>query len=1289
MVFSAFKAAQDALQNSNVTNTATRANAIIPASSRVASIPPRRRADAGSIQIIDPSAYKSADLFSRDALDFINNNSNIVGRYSEQQLLGAYMTSVYMYAALRRVSNLISRIRIVAEQQQEDQWVRLPSTDPLNSMLQRDGGEAMSRMWLNFAIYGSTAVYKVKTRKAVLEERGAEPVYGWKDGAVAGLYVLDKPLWDLDQDYSYNTVQGLNVYQYGGLNDIMGDRNYLSREEFIYYVDWNPEDPNRGHSLVSVAIHEAVANASIAQWMAEYFTRGAMPFIMVSMEEDPELITDSDLLKYKKQFEEYWQGLGASLRSVFLDRRVNVEQVGIAAGDVAAPDLNEVALEGIATTVGLDRELIVTPSGGSQERHNVLVKRAWEDTVIPIAKKFLRAFNQDLGLSSDVRLVLDLSDIAELDADRSERSSTEISIYESGLQSYNETRTRINMPPVEALEGYINLDGRPIPLERFLQEADLPSERLVEYALSMWDSNLFKRSQVLEILGFALPSSDFDGYKMDVEGQYDFVQGLWGDDLLRRSEVLKKFGYAIPSDAEDGYKSELERGADYGEWITGLYADNLLTRSQTIKLLDMGIEIPDNFIDGYATDVEERRNNILELWGENLLTRSQVLNRIGIEDVPDNYIDGYQAEVEQTLDRNSEADETFYSRVMELWDNNMLTRGQVTKLLQISTPENMIDGYVDQVSALTEQDNNKDTTTYERTLELWGENLLTKRAVLQRIGVTDFPEDAFDGYQVEVESLIEASVDAEAEKLSSYIEMEPRVEYSVLGKPESSPEELVEVVEAPPDEEAMQADVITNNVLTLEDADDDWSNLRTDLYNDDSVQGEEEWYYDNLPDNNWEDLEQMYADEDVDTLESQFMPEAESIPYNVDLMPETTLYTDKDNPYDYYEDSAIGSDDIGVYDWSDYIDESTITQIEEDVINRLSSPQTVDIKDVDASTERVIETSVLDEPRDVFVSLWFGNDNQLIQTQNDMKLQSDANWDDPNHFHITLTYAYNVTDNQLNKIIELMPRAINPFLVEVDGIDIFDNDNEDVWFMAVNLSDELEQLQRRVTMPFEAYGTGLSEYSYAHNYTPHITMGYADKGANAPINNQSYYVRPQYVMIGRDDYEVVHKIPIGYDSDPVFTNDSEQAKRIKQVMILDAWRRGKQKTNNVKVSIKSVWPGVFSAISPYVNVNNTKAIPDTVHNITAQAILDGTLNNDIDSLSVDMNANVKSIQKNAWQEAVTWKKVAKKNRTKAISFEVHHINRSMEQQVKRKLKSDDSVSNVFDWLLERIGKNRG
>lgn len=717
-------------------------------------------------ELIDPGKAYKADLFSLNALEFINDvGAGNEYHYSERQMLNAYLTSVYMYAALRRVANLISRVNIVAEVQESGRWVRAPEDVRINRIFKQEGSEILSRMWLNYAVYGAAVVYKVPTRLAALQKHGGVPITDYKEGAVAGLHVLDKPMWNIDEDTYYNELKGIYVNQFNHVNHYVGDKNFLDREEFVYVTSWNPENPNKGKSLVSVAIHEAVSNAAIAQWMSEYFTRGAMPFILVSMEDDPALITDSDLRKYKRQFEEYWQGLGSSLRSVFFDRQVKTEQVGIPAGDVAAPELNETALQGISSVVGLDRKLIVTADGGSYAEHVQLKKRAWEDTVIPLAKQFLEAFNRDLGFDQNMRLTLDLSDIKELDADREERSSTEISVYESSLQSYNEARVRLDTAPIPGMDGVFSVSGETVTIDEWAKSAKLPVQRTIDFADFLWNNNLSTRNEVLGLLGRdPYPDNVINGFKDEVEGFKGYITDLWGEDLLTRNQVLQYLSLPVRS-SEDGYRSELERGADYGEWVTQLWSDNLLTRSQTLELLDMDLSLPEGAPDGYQEEIGDRKSLVMDLWGDNLMTRSEAMQRLGSKMPPDMF-DGFINDLEAEAEQRAEKPQRIIDNVLEFWGENLLTKETVIDMLGLPKPPGMINGYQSEIEATEEKIQQAEQNRKDFLVNMWGENLITKRQLTDMLGLP-MDSDAVDGYQYEVETIGEALAEKEANELTA------------------------------------------------------------------------------------------------------------------------------------------------------------------------------------------------------------------------------------------------------------------------------------------------------------------------------------------------------------------------------------------------------------------------------------------------------------------------------------------------------------------------------------------
>lgn len=470
-----------------------------------------------SFHIIDPAqASTKSSGFGQYIQEYIYAGGGNYQAYSDMQLETAYFSSVYLFAALRRVANLISRVKVVAEKQDGNSWIRLSDTARLNTMLSKDISSVMKYTYLNYALYGNSVIYKAKTVKALLSAKAGKRIVDYKDGAVAGLLTLDNPGWTLDESGTdgFSTINGVNLsYDY---REIVGEKNYLERDEFIFIVDWNPRNKNRGRSIVTNAIHEAVTNSAIARWASEYFTRGALPLLLVSMVDSPAISTTADLLKQKRIFEEQWQGQASSLRSVFVDQKVEVNEVGITADRVSAPELNKNALEGISAAVGIERDLIIAPEGGTQSRHEAMIQQAWTDTIIPTAEYFLRCIQADLGLPSNIRLVLDLDSIEELEAQRGEKSTTEIALLEKSVQTINETRARLRQRPIEELDGFLMVNGVLMSIEKILQQDKIPDDRQFQQIIAAWDADLLLKSEAMKMLGRKLRSGERDGYKSEL-----------------------------------------------------------------------------------------------------------------------------------------------------------------------------------------------------------------------------------------------------------------------------------------------------------------------------------------------------------------------------------------------------------------------------------------------------------------------------------------------------------------------------------------------------------------------------------------------------------------------------------------------------------------------------------------------------------------------------------------------------------------------------------------------------
>lgn len=473
--------------------------------------------------------------FNQYVLDFINDAGyrDNYRYYDRGTLENAYRTSVYLFAFLRKAADMLSTVNFIAERKQGDVWVETDEAEPIVQIFEEQGADVLFRGYMNYAIYGNVLIYIRKTYEAVLaQQQGREDAGTYARGGVAGFHVISGRNFDLDVDYGDTELRGFFL---GTQEPGMHGRNYLRRDECVYIWDYDPKDDWRGTSIVNAAIHNAVTNAAIARWASHYFTTGAMPMILVSAKgSDPYSGAATDIQKEKYKFEQNWRGVGASMRAHFTERQVQVDQVGIEADKVAAPELNRTALEGISAATRIPVDLIIPPQGGSDNaRHKYLMKQAWEDTILPMADQFCAAFNRDIGMPDGLRLLVDRSAIDALKADRGERAQTEINITSGGLQSFNEARLELDMPTVRPMRGLLNVGGawrspRTIRLQDRLLGATFSD------LLTAWDSNLITRRQWHALLGLPLPPTVRDGYKFEVV-QESSTGGM--SDILQKVEV--------------------------------------------------------------------------------------------------------------------------------------------------------------------------------------------------------------------------------------------------------------------------------------------------------------------------------------------------------------------------------------------------------------------------------------------------------------------------------------------------------------------------------------------------------------------------------------------------------------------------------------------------------------------------------------------------------------------------------------------------------------------------------
>ena len=149
---------------------------------------------------------------------------------------------------------------------------------------------------------------------------------------------------------------------------------------------------------------------------------------------------------------------------------------------------------------------------------------------------------------------------------------------------------------------------------------------------------------------------------------------------------------------------------------------------------------------------------------------------------------------------------------------------------------------------------------------------------------------------------------------------------------------------------------------------------------------------------------------------------------------------------------------------------------------------------------------------DSMSELWFSMDiddatiqNKIAYVQTLLKQQTQADWQDPTTFHITLDYIGD-TDNDSELVVEAMKMyekeiVFNKPVLIANKINYFDK----VVWMGVDNSMPLYQIHYALEQNLKEVGYQKPESKFA-SYTPHITLAYNTVNTEANVDFEPFEI---------------------------------------------------------------------------------------------------------------------------------------------------------------------------------------
>ena len=199
---------------------------------------------------------------------------------------------------------------------------------------------------------------------------------------------------------------------------------------------------------------------------------------------------------------------------------------------------------------------------------------------------------------------------------------------------------------------------------------------------------------------------------------------------------------------------------------------------------------------------------------------------------------------------------------------------------------------------------------------------------------------------------------------------------------------------------------------------------------------------------------------------------------------------------------------------------------------------------------------------EAYVTIALANHPQLIGIQEQLKALMTVgddgsmvgDWQEPDTFHITLVYCFDIDNRQLDKATETFHfHGFSAFDMRVLGLSVFNNPDGQALHLAVQHTPLLDALQKRVWAEFS--GSNTSEFSKPSSWQPHITMAYLPLGMPIPQIEDfvPFDLAVEKIQFTRDEYQVFAEFEGDDMPDPmIFEFDNEVKLAIDD---LDKWER--------------------------------------------------------------------------------------------------------------------------------------
>lgn len=203
-------------------------------------------------------------------------------------------------------------------------------------------------------------------------------------------------------------------------------------------------------------------------------------------------------------------------------------------------------------------------------------------------------------------------------------------------------------------------------------------------------------------------------------------------------------------------------------------------------------------------------------------------------------------------------------------------------------------------------------------------------------------------------------------------------------------------------------------------------------------------------------------------------------------------------------------------------------------------PEKPPIPDPIMSPSHSVELPAQTGGKSVALMLSLANNPDLIGLQGMTKKyvgETPVEWNAPDTFHVTVATMPNATDEQVTALQSALDTLKVPDMTfKVGSLGTFDQLGSHAVHFKLRNNQALNDFQEQVYGLVSKMGIPTSGYSLPDQYTPHITMGYAQDKVPSRAFYSGLAVKPTELHMGVEN-DIVVKKPIGEDKKPTPPDD--------------------------------------------------------------------------------------------------------------------------------------------------------